>query len=1178
MKKKRICFKSCITFISFIVFFQNDAIGQQSYNIEKVVPPSPTAAALGAYGDVPVSYYTGQANISIPLYQIKTSQHELGIDLSYNSNIRVNQDASWVGLGWSLNAGGVITRSVRGNDDFDNNIGIAQGYYYAPPLPQPDYNPEDDPMDTSIYKTLEVNDGYKHISANVLNPEAKYIQDALEGRIDTEPDIFYYNFAGYSGSFVIGKQADGSIIFQKNAKDELKIEIDLNNTDFGSWTITTPEGYIYHFATVETSENLYSTVNLMESQLMGLGPYTGSNQSVDPSSQWSGTAAFKKNMYDKQYATSWYLSYIEAPNAERITFNYVNHYGNTLSNINISQTRYDKIQELYLAPSTVEYDNNGNEICRIIPNNYSNIITKNQATRQIIHNVFLESINFENGRIQFEMDSRKDIEKYQGGNGAQKLSKIKIYSGNKSIKNFLLEHDYFNTSFQNSGGNLPYTMCRLKLNKVYESGKPPHVFEYHDSNSLPSKYSKLVDDWGFYNPNITTKFIGDVYWSNQNQATTSLPEVNYNGITYPGKTSKPDETGLFSRCGILQKIKYPTQGYTIFDYEPNRIKLFVPELIESQETVAFAKNGGNFDVEADKLEDIFSVNTGNYQLTFHAYPTYADPPISPDVPIAWLKNSQGAIIETFYLTNPNSTVTTKNISLSSGTYKLEVLHIMDHEINLVLGKTTTSNKYYKTVGGLRIAKITNHNPNNDITSLKKILYTENGLLTGNSTGGLLENIVKHEITEQEKYHQIFCPVYSPFLWGMWQMETKALFLKRSTNGLYPLGFNSPNGIVGYHTVYELSDETGQIGKTKYEYRRTLPKTYNSNHYGNFLSLGDVTDITKYDASGKTVNKAVSSYVTKNLKYLYGINPSRFSYLDNPCLLCPLDQESGYPIPYYLDYSEWYVVDQVVTKEYDENSVVSLENTEKFNYEDAIHKQISSKSIFTSKGEEIKTIFSYPYNNLSNNIYQQMVNNHVFSPTIKEENFIKVNENASFEFLQGKIINYENLGGKLFRPTSIISQKKDTPIDLRVEYSYDLKGNIIKAKKENGAPSYFVWGYKKQYPIAKIENFDPDTDMTQNIENLIASIQNYSDLDTSNCTDQENCNEKSLRSQLNVLRNALPAKCMINSYTYDPLVGMTSMTDPKGYTVYYKYDSQSRLKYIKDGDGNVISENKYRYKN
>ncbi|MEJ0034332.1 MAG: hypothetical protein WDO15_30130 [Bacteroidota bacterium] len=87
------------------------AFGQSSSQLKTVVPPSPNAASLGKYGDIPVGYHTGVPNISIPLYELKEGDVNLPVSLSYHaSGVRVAEVASWVGLGWSLNAGGVITR------------------------------------------------------------------------------------------------------------------------------------------------------------------------------------------------------------------------------------------------------------------------------------------------------------------------------------------------------------------------------------------------------------------------------------------------------------------------------------------------------------------------------------------------------------------------------------------------------------------------------------------------------------------------------------------------------------------------------------------------------------------------------------------------------------------------------------------------------------------------------------------------------------------------------------------------------------------------------------------------------------------------------------------------------------------------------------------------------------
>jgi hypothetical protein len=58
----------------------------------------------------------------------------------------------------------------------------------------------------------------------------------------------------------------------------------------------------------------------------------------------------------------------------------------------------------------------------------------------------------------------------------------------------------------------------------------------------------------------------------------------------------------------------------------------------------------------------------------------------------------------------------------------------------------------------------------------------------------------------------------------------------------------------------------------------------------------------------------------------------------------------------------------------------------------------------------------------------------------------------------------------------------------------------------------------------------------------------------------------------------PVGSEMTTYTYDPMVGMTSMTDAKGMTTYYEYDSFKRLSNIKDKEGNIIKHFDYRYKN
>ena len=77
--------------------FQNNSIASS------LIPPTPEAAALGNYGNNPVSLASGVASIPIPLYQIKQKDLSLDLSLSYHGGgVRVEEVAPWTGLSVSL--------------------------------------------------------------------------------------------------------------------------------------------------------------------------------------------------------------------------------------------------------------------------------------------------------------------------------------------------------------------------------------------------------------------------------------------------------------------------------------------------------------------------------------------------------------------------------------------------------------------------------------------------------------------------------------------------------------------------------------------------------------------------------------------------------------------------------------------------------------------------------------------------------------------------------------------------------------------------------------------------------------------------------------------------------------------------------------------------------------------
>ena len=67
------------------------------------------------------------------------------------------------------------------------------------------------------------------------------------------------------------------------------------------------------------------------------------------------------------------------------------------------------------------------------------------------------------------------------------------------------------------------------------------------------------------------------------------------------------------------------------------------------------------------------------------------------------------------------------------------------------------------------------------------------------------------------------------------------------------------------------------------------------------------------------------------------------------------------------------------------------------------------------------------------------------------------------------------------------------------------------------------------------------------------------------------------NKLNALRILLP-RALVYVYKYEPMVGVISITDPKGMTLYYEYDAKGRLAVERDGDNNVIRSYRYTLKN
>jgi YD repeat-containing protein len=143
------------------------------------------------------------------------------------------------------------------------------------------------------------------------------------------------------------------------------------------------------------------------------------------------------------------------------------------------------------------------------------------------------------------------------------------------------------------------------------------------------------------------------------------------------------------------------------------------------------------------------------------------------------------------------------------------------------------------------------------------------------------------------------------------------------------------------------------------------------------------------------------------------------------------------------------------------------------------------------------------------------------------------------------------------PDIIQSAKGTNTLENRVYFDTYVEENLVEYHSEDGTYTTVIWGYDHRYPVAKVEN----ATYAQ-----VSALIDYTAIQS--LTDQ------ALITALDPVR-ALP-NVLVTSYTYYPLIGVKTMTDPSGYTSTYQYDSFNRLQYIKDADNNVLKQYEYNY--
>jgi YD repeat-containing protein len=219
--------------LSLCIFIAQLAFASK-IELPNVMPRTPEVAALEKFGDYPVGYNTGTVNISVPFFNLSLGNYgNLPISISYHSSgIKLSDVSGRVGVGWALNAGGCISRDVRGQ--------------------------KDETSKTGFFNFINNHIGY-NFPEELYATTSETLLDSIDtNQIDSEPDLFYLTLPSGSYNFFYGN--DGK--FHTSPYSNIKIEQTAltNNLGKGCWIITDESGVKYYFGFYENNYAIeYST-------------------------------------------------------------------------------------------------------------------------------------------------------------------------------------------------------------------------------------------------------------------------------------------------------------------------------------------------------------------------------------------------------------------------------------------------------------------------------------------------------------------------------------------------------------------------------------------------------------------------------------------------------------------------------------------------------------------------------------------------------------------------------------------------------------------------------------------------------------------------------------------------------------------------------------------------------
>lgn len=1121
-----------------LVFFVVITNSINSQELPEIIPPSPTVANLMQFEEVPISYYTGQPNISIPIYSKSVSGGlSLNIGLSYNTQgVKLNSRSGWTGTGWSLNAGGTISRTVRGEPD---EISTATH-----------------PVKVGIY---HLNDYWNYDSFSTDKARFNYhVAGTSTKKYDNKPDLYQFNFMGYSGRFVILKNGNNLEPKFITNNSNIKVEfVKTNDYSITSFKLTDAKGFIYSFEAVENSLNY---------------PFTGTQ-----SQGFGATHNVNMSQAQQQYFanTAWHLTKIENSSGEDlVSFSYNNSLEQYVASVSSTEN-------IIISPTTLQNLTNNSYNQGILEPfhsiTYQNI---NTTTKKLSNITFLQ----DNTQVNFNLDTNYTHPETLGS----VLKSIQVKRNTDIDKTLTFTYE---ETIDNATSIIKKRVWLTKLTETRGTINQDYKLNYYQKENLPGfNYGYHNTAWGYHsgiNNNLLSCTSNNVYDDNM------------------------------IKTGLLTAIEYPTGGVKEFEFEHNTYSYFQDDVIGYND---YIENPRNTEITTQFTDDLTYTNrVSPTELVIDTFTLQFDQDIFIS---SWVTASPSRFLSEhrIKISETNNQSNTTFVDLNQQCQKTPILSAGNYTMSLVSAGNLLLDRYQITGdyrvsftkekanlkqemigGGVRIKEVRFKDNSNALNYSKKLIYSYQKENNSALSSGVVDS-------KADKLERKYIKTTSRHLFGN-EINACGSFLLR--NVTYQVTENSYNvelsqgSYVGYEHVKVLEQGNGYktysytspalypsaLGTFNYE----MPKPKENLDYKRGLLLeekifnqsGKILKETIYkDTNGNPnyefsetllfkdrnvfkPNCAYLQFYDSYTFYLSGTtqnhvpsatagNCSRPSYSQTPC---------GEFTPITTNFnSGWAKLKGTTTKDYfyNGNTQSVKETRQEFTYNNDNYQIATQDTYYDVKGndEHLQTVYYYPVGpNLGSNsaaTINKLVSSNKVTEVLETQTYRNpvVSQTQSNKTSETHNIyhDFDASLNNLMLPKEVKVGKGNIAPESRIQFlRYDAYGNPTEVKKTAGTTIIYVYGFNGSVPVAKITN------------------GNYSAVVNLNPTGNLTT------AQENSLRNALP-NAMISFYRYDPLKGVTSMVDDKGYTTYYEYDAFNRLKRVKDAQGNILSENTYNYKN